>query len=497
MNTLRSLFLDRVAQTPSSLYLTDAMQSLTYQETLTEAQKRATYLMARGAGAGQRLLIVDVEPMQTALWLLAAVLTGTVFVVLHRDTSAQRMRYLLENAEPIGVVDLGTRRADAYQQSAALRFVIDRREAADDCEQLDWSVSDSIIETDLALMVYTSGSTGQPKGIMCPNRSVIAAVTAINAFLNNQPDDRIGVLLPLSFDYGLYQLFLAMQAGSSVVFLNEFRTAVDLVGQLREHRITGFPGLRSVFVPLVRVKKEDATLPDLRYISNTGDALPPALIEKMTQHFPQAKLFLMYGLSECKRALVLPPERVGQKPTSVGRPIPGTRAYVASETGEPLPYGVTGELVLEGPHVMAGYWKAPEETADKFLLGPAGQPRLRSGDLFYQDEDGDLYFVARKSELIKSRGFRISPREVEAAVLDAHPAVRECLVYGIEDDLLGQAVCADVTVDDHSLTVAEIFASLRVGTDEHLIPTRIRIVESMPHTSSGKYSRRTAMESSL
>lgn len=496
VNTLRSLFLTSVRRSPSALFLEDVNQSLSYQEVLEGARRRARFLVDRGVELGDRVFLVDEDPIETTLWLFACILIGSVFVVLHRDTSAQRMRILLEDASPVGVMDLGQGRSEAYYEyGLKLNFVIDSRDIAVHLKPLECELDIDIIETDLAFLVYTSGSTGRPKGIMCPHRSVLAAISAINEFLKNSSSDRIGILLPLSFDYGLYQIFLAMQVGASVTFLGNFNSPLQLLGLLRKHRITGFPALRSVLVPLARMSAAECKLEELRYVTNTGDALPPSLIEKILKNFTGVHLFSMYGLSECKRALYMPPDRLASKPSSVGRPIPGTRAYIMSEKGGLLPRGKIGELVLEGPHIMVGYWNAPQETAEKFIFGHSGQPRLRSGDLFFQDIDGDFHFVARKSEIIKSRGFRISPREVEAALLAADPVVRECLVYGVEDELLGQAVCADVTVEDPKHTIPEIFARCREVMDGHLIPTRIRIVESLPKTSSGKYNRRSVMES--
>lgn len=491
-NTLCDLFLACVADAPDTLFVADAERRLTYAQTGALARRRAASLRAAGVQRGDRVLIVDEQPLETTLWLVACTLLGAVFVVIHRSTTAERMRYLLSDAEPAAVIDGGAGRAAAYDTQPSLRCVVRQPHEAD-TEPLSDIAADDILETDLALLVYTSGSTGQPKGIMSAHRSVLAATTAINAFLHNRPGDRIGHMLPLSFDYGLYQLFLAMQGRSSVVFMGDFHSAPELIERLRHDRITGFPAMRAILVPLSRLATPEP-LDELRYITSTGDYLPPSLLEKVGASFPRTQFFSMYGLSECKRALYMPPERLASKPQSVGRAIPGTRAFVIDEQGQVLPPGQIGELVLEGPHVMSGYWRAPEATAARFVWGPEGQPRLRAGDLFFQDEQGDFHFVARPSDVIKSRGFRISPREVESAVLRADPAVRECMVYGADDALLGQAICADVTVDDPAHTVAQIFALCRASIEPHLVPTRIRIVDALPKTSTGKYARRQALE---
>lgn len=494
VKTLRDLFLDAARAASDAPFLADADQQLSYAEALDRACRRARFLVTARVQLGERVLLVDEDPMQTALWAMACSLIGAAFAVLHRDTSRARMRYLLDDADPAGVVDLGDTRREVYSSRPQLRFVVAGGDAVDalspwrDFDRVD------ILETDLAFLVYTSGSTGRPRGILSPHRSVLAAATSINTFIAHTAQDRIAHLLPLSFDYGLYQLFLAMQARACVIFFGGFRSALDLTARLRAFKITGLPAMRSTLVPLSRLGAEECRTEHLRYISSTGDSLPTLLIQKITANFPGVQFFSMYGLSECKRALYMPPDRLQSKPQSVGRPIPGSRAFVVDPNGQVLPPGAIGELTIEGPHVMNGYWNAPEETAATFVHGPYGQPWLRTGDLFLQDSEGDFHFVARKDDLIKSRGVRISPREVETALLAADPGVRECIVYGVEDELLGQAVCANVTVDDPSHTVAEIFARCRAEMDAYLVPTHIHIVETLPKTSSGKYARRLVRE---
>jgi amino acid adenylation domain-containing protein len=480
-----SALLDRsVARHAYASFLCDADRSMTYAEVDREARRRASSLIAAGVEPGERVLILDEDRLESALWLLGCVRAGVLFGVLHGSTRPARMTEVIEDAAPAAVVDGGDVRRECYA-GAELKLLATgppppgREPVAGGAPEA--------IETDPAFLVYTSGSTGLPKGIVCPHGSVVFAVESIDAYLGTRATDTIGTLLPLSFDYGLYQLFLAMHAGARVTFIAQERSPLALVQRLREARVTTFPGLPAVFVALARLSAEDINLPDLRCMTNTGDALSAALIDKLCVRLPQARLFSMYGLSECKRALYLPPERLMQKPESVGRAIPGTRAYVAALDGGPAAPGEVGELVVEGPHVMNGYWRAPEETSKRFGTGPGGQRVLRTGDLFRQDEDGDLYFVARRGDLIKTRGFRVSPREVER-VLAGAPGVQSCVVYGEPDELLGQAICADV-VGDAGCQADDLFAYCRRALEPHLVPIRIRLVDELPRTSSGKFAR--------
>jgi amino acid adenylation domain-containing protein len=483
--TLGALLDRSVAEHAGSPLLSQAGRTLTYAEVGATARSRAGFLLAAGVQPRERVLILDEDHLQTALWVLACVRAGAFFGVLHRSTRPARMTQIIADAAPAAVVDTGATRDDCYDRQALLRIAADPPPARD--RSAGETAGFHAIETDPALLVYTSGSTGLPKGIVCPHGSAVFAVESINSYLGTRAGDTIGSLLPLSFDYGLYQLFLALDAGASLAFIAEERSPLALVQRLREARVTIFPALPAVLVALARLSAMSIDLPDLRLLTNTGDALSPVVIDKLRALLPEARLFSMYGLSECKRALYLPPEKLAEKPASVGRPIPGTRAYVVTPGGDPAPPGEVGELVVEGPHVMNGYWRAPAETRERFATGPAGERVLRTGDLFRQDEDGDLYFVARRADLIKSGGFRVSPREIELVLAEA-PGLQCCVVYGEPDPLLGQAICADVVLDAGS-TADDLFAYCRSALEPHLVPTRIRLLDELRRTCSGKFAR--------
>lgn len=489
MRTFRDLFLTSALKAPQQLFLADIHRQLTYEMALEQASIRARFLLNANIHPQERVIVVDEDPLETTLWLLACSLVGIVFIVLHRDISSRHMRDLLPVIEPAGVIDTRTHEDEMYQSAPGLRLVICEKNIALPSYTDALLPSIDIIETDPAFFICTSGSTGKSKLVICPHHAVLAVTSSINAYLLHTAQDRIGHLLSLSFVYGLYQIFLAMEKQASVIFLGKFRSSVELITQLRTLHITGFPALRSLFASLVRLPSTYFQDLSLRYITSAGDYLPPSLIEQTVQRFDPCQFFSMYGLSECSRALYQSPERLLQKPASVGHPIPGTRAFIVNDAGVPVAQGEVGELIIEGPHVMNGYWKAPAESATKFARGTYGQPQLHTGDLFFQDEQLDFYFVGRKNDLIKSRGFRISPREVEIAIIESDPHVRECMVYGVEDDLLGQAIHALIIVDDPSHTLRTIFECCHAAMDAHLVPTHIEIVDTFPVTLSGKYRR--------
>ncbi len=271
------------------------------------------------------------------------------------------------------------------------------------------------IDLDLAAIIYTSGSTGEPKGIMLTHLNMVSAAHSITTYLENREDDIILDALPLSFDYGLYQVLMAFKFGGTVVLEWSFTYPYQVIQRMIDEKVTGLPGVPTIFAILLGLKGlEKYDFSHLRYITNTAAALPPAHIRKLRDLFPHVRIYSMYGLSECKRVSYLPPEELDRRPTSVGRGMPNEDLWIVDENGDRVPAGTVGELVVRGSNVMRGYWNRPEETARTLRPGKyPGEVVLYTGDLFRMDEEGFLYFGGRMDDMIKSRGERVSPREIE------------------------------------------------------------------------------------
>jgi acyl-CoA synthetase (AMP-forming)/AMP-acid ligase II len=301
------------------------------------------------------------------------------------------------------------------------------------------------IDQDLAALIYTSGSTAAPKGVMLSHLNMLTARRSVAAYLGLRASDRIFCALPLSFDYGLYQVLMAAQVGACVLLEPSFAFPVKCLEVMAAQRASVFPGVPTMFSMLMGLSNLDRfDLSGLRLVTNTAAALTTRHIEAITAMFPQAALFSMYGLTECKRVTYLPPEQLATRPASVGRGMPNQEVWLVDDDGRRLPNGSTGELVIRGSHVMRGYWNDPQETARRLRPGPLpGEWVLYSGDLFRTDDEGWLYFVARRDDIIKSRGEKVSPREVENAI-HSLAGVRDVAVVGVEDELLGEAIKAFV-----------------------------------------------------
>ena len=349
------------------------------------------------------------------------------------------------------------------------------------------------IDLDLATIIYTSGSTGNPKGVMLTHLNMISAATSITTYLRNVPEDIIIDCLPLSFDYGLYQVLMAFKFGGTVILEKSFTYPYDVIKKMVRERVTGFPGVPTIFAILLQMKDlKNFDLRSLRYISNTAAALPVNHIRQIREAFPQATLYSMYGLTECKRVSYLPPEELDRRPDSVGRGMPNEEVWIVDGEGRRVGPGVVGELVVRGSNIMRGYWEDPETTDKVLKPGPLpGEKILYTGDLFRMDEEGFLYFVGRKDDMIKTRGERVSPKEVENA-LHALDGVAEAAVIPVPDEILGQAIKAFVVLKKgYALGGKDLLRHCKKMLEEFAVPKYFDFRNSLPKNASGKIDKLT------
>jgi amino acid adenylation domain-containing protein len=346
-------------------------------------------------------------------------------------------------------------------------------------------------DRNLAALIYTSGSTGEPKGVMSAHCNVICAAQSIMSFIENTSDDVILNVLPLSFDYGLYQVIMAFMCGAAVILEKPFLYPAKVLECIPREGVTGFPIVPTIAAMLLRMRNLNAfDFSSLRYITSTAAVLPVEHIRKLRALMPNVRLYSMYGLTECKRVSYLPPEELDRRPSSVGKAIPNCAVTIVTDDGREAAVGEVGELVVRGGNVMQGYWNAPELTAKVFREGPQpGDRALYSGDLFRKDEEGFLYFVGRRDDLIKSRGERVSPKEVEN-VLCSMEGVAESAVVGVADEILGQSVKAFVVCKPGSrLTQKEILKFCSNHLESYMIPKHVEFLTELPKTPHGKIDK--------
>lgn len=503
-----SLFAHGASQ-PDKLAIVAGSRRLKYGDFAAASASLASSLAAAGIGRGERVLVFMDNRAEAAIAIYGVLASGAVFSPINPSTKPDKLAYLLGNCQ-----------ASAVLTEARLYPLVVEAMAISGCRPLIWSIADragtcpagalpfedALAATDvarpergasgdLAMLVYTSGSTGRPKGVMMTHGNIAAASWSITTYLENRPDDIILSVLPLAFDYGLYQLLMSVRLGATLVLEKSFAFPQAIFDKVRTEKVTGLPLVPTMAALMLRMPSlEPNFLPSVRYLTNTAAALPVEHIAGLRRLFPQARLYSMYGLTECKRCTYLPPSELDRRPGSVGVAIPGTDAFVLDEDGRRLPAGEAGELYIRGPHVMQGYWQDLEATAERLKPDPeTGGRMLATGDLFRSDEEGFLYFVGRKDDILKTRGEKVAPKEVEA-VLHAHADVVEAVVFGVPDPILGQAIAALVVPRREGISERELIGHCARHLEDFMVPKHIEFRASLPKTDTGKVSRRLAAE---
>jgi long-chain acyl-CoA synthetase len=479
---------------------------LSYAELDRLSDSLAVALRQGGVERGDRVLVFMDNCWEAVVSIYAVLKAGAVFSPINPSTKSDKLAFVANNCRTAAVLTQAkllsvVASAVASCPSRVLMLVANGVEAAlpEGCASFEAACAASGaalprggINLDLAMLIYTSGSTGVPKGVMMTHQNIAAAATSITTYLENTSDDVIMAVLPISFDYGLYQVLMAVRLGATLVLEKSFAFPQVILNRVRDEKVTGFPLVPTMAALLLQMKDlKPGQFPLLRYITNTAAALPPAHIARLQELFPTTTLFSMYGLTECKRCTYLPPAQLKARPGSVGIAIPGTEAYVVDDAGDKLSFGSTGELVIRGPHVMKGYWENQQATDKALRPGPLPQEKvLYTGDLFRTDEEGFLYFVGRKDDIIKTRGEKVSPKEVEN-VLYALAGVREAAVVGVPDPVLGFAIKAVVALDAGAkLSATDVIRHCARHLEDFMVPKLIEFRKELPKSDNGKIVRR-------
>ncbi|AMS41639.1 AMP-binding protein [Aminobacter sp. NyZ550] len=480
---------------------------LTYAELDSMSDRLAARLGDLGVGRGDRVLVFMDNCWEAAVSVFAIAKAGAVFSPINPSTKADKLDFIIGNCRARAVLTQARLLPVVTEANDGGELIVVSTAAGGKAPEGAVSFEECLqgsaamplhggIDVDLAMLIYTSGSTGRPKGVMMTHRNIEAAAGSITTYLENTPDDIILNVLPLAFDYGLYQLIMSIKMGATLVLEKSFSFPQAIFDVIRAENVTGFPLVPTMAALILQMRDiKPGFLPSLRYVTNTAAALPPAHIARLRELFPGARLYSMYGLTECKRCTYLPPAELDRRPGSVGIAIPNTEAFVVDDLGQPVPPDTPGELVIRGPHVMQGYWENSEAT--NRMLRPGFNPwekLLYTGDLFRRDAEGFLYFVGRKDDIIKTRGEKVAPKEVEA-VLHACPGVAEAVVIGIPDPILGHAIGALIVLSDPNLTQREILRHCQANLEDFMVPKIIEFRSELPRTDTGKVSRRLAAES--
>jgi acyl-CoA synthetase (AMP-forming)/AMP-acid ligase II len=497
---LHHLLDQQADRAPHARALSRAGHSWDYVELRRRSLAAAGWLRRYRVNRGDRILILDRNNLETLALVFGASRIGACYVIIRDQTQPYQLRHILADCSPRLVIGSGTAvtRLPGTAGVPCVDFAaVTDTAPADRARDEQAAGAPPVLSTDPVSLIYTSGSTALPKAVVSTHQQVLAAVHAIHSRLQYRDDDVVLCGLPLSFDYGLYQTFLACVGGSAVVLGSDEDAGPGLLRCLVRARISVLPLVPSLAVTLCRLLDRHARqhagsgpehpLARLRMVTNTGAALSPALAARLRALIPGVAVVAMFGLTECKRVSIAEPDLDLVRPGSVGRPLPGTEVFAVGPDGRRLAAGEVGELVVRGPHVMAGYWNAPELTATRFRRDYLGRTTLHTGDYGYLDSDGYLYFVTRRDEIYKQNGFRVSTTEVEAAAMDI--AGVELAVVLPPDGRHGARLAVSGTISSRQL-----IKELRARLEAPKVPAECRIFDTLPLNGNGKVERRAVRQ---
>jgi amino acid adenylation domain-containing protein len=488
-------------------------RSYSYTELLDAALRLAAALRERGVEPGDRVAIYMDNTWPCVVSIFGILLAGGVFIVVNPQTKADKLAFVLEDSGAKVLLSdghLARELVSGVANAAALTTVIcsgDAPETAKTTLAFDEVIANAaplteridVIANDLAALIYTSGSTGNPKGVMQTHQAMVFTVGSLVEYLRLDSGDRILNGLPLAFDYGLYQLLMTIRLGATLVLERSFTYPALVFARMREFGVTVFPGVPTVYAMLLAShQREPLSFPDVRRVTNTAAGLPDDVALRLREVFPNALIFKMYGLTECKRVCYLEPELMDAKPGSVGKAIPGTQVFLLDADDKPVRHGETGILHVRGPHVMLGYWNRPDLSEKMLKPGRLpGERILCTHDHFRMDADGFLYFVGRTDDIIKTRAEKVSPAEVENA-MHAIPGIREVAVIGVPDPLLGEAVRAYVVLAEGAqLNEKQIKLAAAARLENFMVPRDVIFCDDLPKTVTGKVSKKLLLEQAL
>ncbi|MCX4024968.1 acyl-CoA ligase (AMP-forming), exosortase A system-associated [Endozoicomonas sp. SM1973] len=509
---LHELAIKQSAITPKAVALGYKEQVYTYQEVVDNIWQVANGLAKQGLSRHERVAIYLPKLPETVFSMMGTSAAGGVFVPVNPILKPEQVRYILQDCN---VRILITNAARLKQLSSELSQCHDLRQVVLIDEMtiepnntlpiISWQalldsshqrLATHSIDMDMAAILYTSGSTGRPKGVVLSHRNMVTGAHSVAEYLDNTPQDKILAVLPFSFDYGLSQLTTAFSVGACC-YLMDYLLPRDVIKAVNKYKITGLAAVPPLWVQLADLSWPEATTKHLRYITNSGGAMPTATLTKLQQQLPNTAPYLMYGLTEAFRSSYLPPNELAKRPTSMGKAIPNAELLVINEAGEECEANEPGELVHRGSLVALGYWSDQARTQERFKPIPnpiSGIPiteiAVWSGDLVKKDEEGFLYFIGRNDDMIKTSGYRVSPTEVEEVVY-ASNLVGEVAALGVPHPQLGQAIVLAVTPRDTTpIDEVAITNICKQKLPGFMVPQQIARFQTLPRNPNGKIDRK-------
>jgi acyl-CoA ligase (AMP-forming) (exosortase A-associated) len=510
---LHELVTIAAAHAPDATALTHGGRSIDYGTFGQSVIDIASSLRMLDLTRGGRVAVYLDKRLEAVVAMFGAAAAGGVFVPLNPILKPLQVQYVLRDCAAQVLVTSSDRLAlleHVLQDCNDLRhvLVVD----ADTAEPMParpyathlWkdlqgaaATGHRVIDVDMAAILYTSGSTGQPKGVVLSHRNLVAGAKSVASYLENHSRDVLLAVLPLSFDAGFSQLTTAFHAGARVVLLN-YLLPKDVLNALIRERVTGITAVPPLYLQLTQLPWPEDVDTHLRYFANTGGRMPLETLRALRSRLPKSKPYLMYGLTEAFRSTFLPPDEVDRRPDSIGKAIPNAEILVLREDGTECGADEPGELVHRGALVGMGYWNDAEKTDERYRPLPGREGGLKlpevavfSGDLVRKDSEGFLYFIGRRDDMIKTSGYRVSPTEIEEVLYETQ-LVGEAAAFGVAHPMLGQSIVVIVTPKgDGTVDTAALLAACRERLPAYMVPGKVDVRSGpLPRNPNGKIDRK-------
>jgi acyl-CoA ligase (AMP-forming) (exosortase A-associated) len=511
LSLLHETLLATATRHPARPAVIERTGTLDYAQLVSAVEATAAGLIQRGLRRGDRVAVWLPKRSEKVTALYGTLCAGGVAVPVNALLKAPQVAHVLRDSGAQILVTTAARLADLVREIpdlAGLQTVVTVDDpgfsARQRCSLLGWRellestrrIVPQSDDSDVAMLFYTSGSTGKPKGVMLSHRNLVVGARSVSGYLGNTADDRILAVLSFSFDYGFSQLSTAFAVGASVVLL-DYLLPQEVLLTLERERITGLAAVPPIWIQLADLTWPGDVRRTLRYITNSGGAMPRPTLAKLRQNLPQTRVFLMYGLTEAFRSTYLPPDELDRRPDSIGKAIPDAEVLVVRPDGTPCDAGEPGELVHCGPLVALGYWNDPDRTADRFRPTPSAardpapnELAVWSGDIVRRDAEGFLYFIGRRDEMIKTSGYRVSPTEVEEEAY-ASGFVGDAVAIGVPHARLGHGIVLVASPQPGAVSDTEaLLSALRRRLPRYMVPLAVYWRETLPRNANGKFDRK-------
>jgi len=511
---LHQLLIEQAKHTPTKIAISHKKNNWSFQQLAEIVKKQALALLSLNLQPGNRVAIYLPKQIETVSSFLAVSQAGGVFVPVNPVLKAMQVSHILNDCQVQILITSKSRLqglANILQHCPELKTIIVVENNTSGQEQhpyqqiLGWQdfiqhtdkhCLPKIIDSKMAAILYTSGSTGKPKGVVLSQQNIVAGAHSVAEYLNISNEDKLLAVLPFSFDYGLNQLTSALLQGAECI-LFDYLLPRDVIKALDKYKITGLAAVPPLWAQLATLDWPDSIDQHLRYMTNSGGKMPKTVLDSLRVKVPSCQFFLMYGLTEAFRSTYLPPDQIDLRPDSMGKAIPNAEVLVVREDGSPCAPHEPGELVHRGNLVAMGYWNDPEKTAERFKAAPGQFKELPlteiavwSGDQVTMDEEGFLYFVGRKDDMLKSSGYRVSPTEIEEVIYSSG-FVKEAAAIGIPDKTLGQIIIVIVSTENpEQFDEAELIKLCKAQLANFMVPSRIFAVKNLVKNPNGKIDRK-------